>query len=65
MPSSLSVAAATVVNSTIIGSPDEHDCPFQVAHPVELETEQATTAAEKNPAFFAETQWYAGCVTIR
>jgi hypothetical protein len=32
---------------------------------VGLETEQATTAAEKNPAFFAETEWYAGCVTIR
>jgi hypothetical protein len=33
MRSSLSVAAVTVVNSTIIGSPDGHDCPFQVAHP--------------------------------
>jgi hypothetical protein len=27
------IAAVTVVNSTIIGSPDGHDCPFQVAHP--------------------------------
>ena len=33
MRSSMSVAAVTVVNSTIIASPARHDCPFQVAHP--------------------------------
>src|SRR6266404_6534416 len=36
MQSSLSVAAVTVVNSTIIGSPEGHDCPFQVAHPTHV-----------------------------
>src|SRR6266550_5281153 len=33
MRSSPSVAAVTAANSTTIGSPAGHDCPFQVAHP--------------------------------
>jgi hypothetical protein len=57
MRSSLSVAAVTVVNSTIIGSPDGHECPFQVAHPQRSEIHRAVgrhTALVEEHAYLGE-----------